>query len=147
MLTNSMKHLLKKISMNMNIVAHDLDIIGLLYYEFILIYEKGISASTIFIEAITYGEGKEKSIHFWHESIFTFFVLKLLDSSYEPFFANDKFQSVFKSGGINILDNLDMTLEEYIESVYMKLKNSKYGKIGKASLRQISDKLEEILFN
>src|SRR5699024_10952985 len=108
---------------------------------------KKIWAGNLFLESVTYADKDKISINFWSESIFTFFALKIIDSSYEQYFKDKQFLDAFKYGGISILDRLDVTFDEYIGTIYERLKNSIYGKIGKASLRQISIKLEKILFD
>lgn len=145
-LTNTMEYLLSEISLNMKSIVDDLNIVSLLYYEFI-VTKKGISASNLFLESITYGNKGDTSINLNRESIFTFFALKIFDSSYEQNFKNKQFLDAFKTGGIYILDRIDMTLDEYLETIYERLKDSIHGKIGKASLRQLSIKLEKILFD
>ncbi|MBD1223582.1 hypothetical protein [Virgibacillus halodenitrificans] len=146
-LTNTMEYLLLAISLNMKSLVYDLSIVSLLYYEFIITYKKRVWAGNLFFESIEYrGEGGT-SIILRSESIFTFFALKIIDSSYEEYFENKQFLDAFKTSGISILDRKDITLDEYIEKIYERLKSSIYGKIGKASLRQLSIKLEKILFN
>ncbi|UUI04344.1 hypothetical protein NP439_06740 [Oceanobacillus jeddahense] len=146
-LANTMEYLLLETSLDMKRLVHDVTIISLLYYEFIITFKKDVWAGNLFLESVTLGEEGKTSIYFWNESIFTFFALQMMDSNYEQFFANKQFFDAFKSGGISTLDKADMTLDEYIEAIYEKLKNAIYGKIGKASLRQISIKLEKILFD
>ncbi|KIZ52508.1 hypothetical protein UM92_17065, partial [Bacillus safensis] len=145
-LTNSMEYLLREIPLDMKSIVDDLSIVSLLYYEFIVNYKMRISANNLFLESITYGNGGDTYISLNRESIFTFFALKITDSRYEQNFKNTQFLDAFKTGGISILDSIDMTLDEYLETIYEKLKNSVHGKIGKASLRQLSIKLEKILF-
>ncbi|TKI22522.1 hypothetical protein FCO27_15800 [Bacillus pumilus] len=146
-ITNTMEYLLREIPLNMKSIVDDLNIVSLLYYEFIVNYKMGISANNLFLESITYGNGGDTYIILNRESIFTFFALKITDSRYEQNFKNTQFLDAFKTGGISILDRIDMTLDEYLETIYEKLKNSVHGKIGKASLRQLSIKLEKILFD
>ncbi|WP_426578936.1 hypothetical protein P5490_000985 [Bacillus altitudinis] len=145
-LTNSMEYLLREIPLDMKSIVDDLNIVSLLYYEFIVNYKMRVSANNLFLESITYGNGGDTYIILNRESIFTFFALKITDSRYEQNFKNTQFLDAFKAGGISILDRIDMTLDEYLETIYEKLKNSFHGKIGKASLRQLSIKLEKILF-
>ncbi|WP_040984084.1 hypothetical protein [Oceanobacillus jeddahense] len=146
-LANTMEYLLLETSLDMKSLVHDVTIISLLYYEFIITFKNDVWAGNIFLESVTHGEEGKTSIYFWNESIFTFFALKMMESNYEQYFANKQFFDAFKSGGISTLDKADMTLDEYIEAIYEKLKNAIYGKMGKASWRQISIKLEKILFD
>lgn len=146
-LTKTMEYLLGEIPLNMKSIVDDLNIVSLLYYEVIVTYKKGSSASNLFLESITYGNEGDIFIILDRESIFTFFALKIIDSNYEQYFKNKQFLYAFKTGGISILDRIDMTLDEYLETIYERLKNSIYGKIGKASLRLLSIKIEKILFD
>ncbi|WP_440896736.1 hypothetical protein ACS127_01605 [Amphibacillus sp. Q70] len=145
-LANTMEYLLSEVPLNMKSLVYDLNIISLLYYEFIITYKKDVWAGNLFLESVTYGDESKKSIIFNGQSIFTFFALKIIDSSYEQYFKDKQFLDAFKSEGISLLDRVDMTLDEYIETIYEGLKNSTYGKMGKASLRRVSIKLEKILF-
>lgn len=146
-LTNTMEYLLREIPLNMKSIIDDLNIVSLLYYEVIVTYKKGSSACNLFLESVTYGNEDDTYIYLNRESIFTFFALKIIDSSYEQNFKNKQFLDAFKNGGISILDRIDMTLDEFLETIYERLQNSIHGKIGKASLRQLSIKLEKILFD
>lgn len=146
-LTDTLDSLIEEISFDKHTISHDLGIIGLLHYEFVLLYKKRIPTHELFFESVTYGEGENISINFWNESIFTFFTLKIIDNSYKSYFDNEKFLYAYKNKAMDVLDMLDITLDEYLELIHLKLGCLSYGKIGKGSLRQIAIKLEKILFD
>lgn len=145
-LTYTMEYLLKNTSLNTFRVVSNLRIKSLLYYSFVLEYKKETSTNDLFLEAMIHRDGEKSSYHFWNESLFTFFALKTIDNRCGKYFNDEYFIESFKLAGISFLDRLDVTLEEYTEIIYEKLKNAPNGKIGKASLRQIYDKLEKIIF-
>lgn len=118
-----------------------------MHYEFVLLYKKGVSTHEIFLDFVTYGEGEDASIRFWNNSIFTFFTLKIIDDKYQAYFDNEKFLNAYKNKAIEVLDMLDITLDEYLELIHLKLGCRSYGKVGKGSLRKIAIKLEKILFD
>lgn len=146
-LTDTLDFLIEEISFGKYTISHNLGIIGFLHYEFVLLYRKGVSTHEVFLEFVTYGEGEDATISFWYNSIFTFFTLKLIDDNYQAYFDNEKFLNAYKKKAMEVLDMLDITLDEYLESIHRKLRCLSYGKVGKGRLRQISIKLEKILFD
>lgn len=145
-LSYTMEYLLENVNLSIERLINDLGIVSLLYYRFILEWKKGIQTSSLFLDVITDRNRKEISYFFWRESTFTFFALEMIDKRYENYFNDRQFLADFKSAGILFLDRLNITLDEYIEGIYETLKDAPYGKIGKASLRQIHNKLEKLLF-
>ena len=145
-LSYTMEYLLENNDLSIERLINNLGIVSLLYYRFILERKKGIQTNSLFLDAVTHRKGEEISYFFWRESTFTFFALEMIDKRYEKCFNNKQFLADFKSAGIYLLDRLDMTLDEYIEGIYETLKEAPYGKVGKASLRQIHSNLEKLLF-
>lgn len=65
----------------------------------------------IFLKAVRYDSNHAANQYFYNESIFTFFATKLIGSEY------DQFLDTFRDAGINILDNLRVTIKEYVDNI------------------------------
>lgn len=145
---NIMEDLIQKSTLDIRILAHDLGIRGLLYYERLLSYQTN-SADTVstFLTAITHRFENETLYHFISNGIFEFFIVKSIDSSYREIFNNEEILMKVKAQANDILRNIDMTSNEFVESIYTKLIDFELVSIGKSDVEQISNKLAEILSN
>ncbi|MFS0752626.1 hypothetical protein [Oceanobacillus sp. 1P07AA] len=143
-----MEDLIQKSTLDIRIIAHNLGLKGLLYYEWLLDYQvDSVDTVSTFLGAIKSRFKKISRYHFIPNSIFEFFIVKSIDVSYTEIFNNQEFLIAFKTEGNNFLRSIDMTANEFVESIYNKLFDFELVSIGKSDVEQISNKLTEILSN
>ncbi|UQZ75708.1 hypothetical protein C2I17_14745 [Niallia circulans] len=144
---NIMEDLVQKSNLNIRIISHNLGVRGLLYYEWLLNSQVGLDTVSTFLDAIKHRYEDRTSYHFISNSIFEFFIVKSISFSYTEIFNNKEILNAFKKDGNYFIRNLNMTSNEYVESIYTKLIDFKLVSIGKSDIEQISNKLTEILSN
>ncbi|MGL9730586.1 hypothetical protein [Enterococcus sp. DIV0756] len=145
-LSFTMKKLLEGVIFKNYYSICNFGIVSLLYYESILRNNNSVFAKDVFLEAIGYDSDHAANQYLYNESIFTFFAIKLIDREYDQYFNDDHFLDTFREAGVHILDNLGVTIDEYVYNIYSELKNAPYAKMGKIRLKQVANKLELIFF-
>lgn len=142
----SMKGLLERITFEGHKyeVRQRVGVLGLLYFEFIKESQIDFNTREFFIGLAKLDiEGDQ---WYFTNSIFEFFTLKIIDSSYKSYFNNSNFLKAFKVAGIRLMDQKNLSLDEYIQGILEKLNAFSYNDMGKMSMEIVKQKLRETIF-
>lgn len=128
------------------LLSKGLGIVGLMYYEYLLMYHTKNFNQEIFIDAIRFSNDEKERYYFMSDGILEFFVWKLIDDTYKKIFENKEILFSIKSKVSYTLRSKNMTVNEFVEEIYIKLDKLEFLQVGKIDIDLITDRLSEILF-
>lgn len=148
-ISSSIKELFFTENFEYSKVLDGVDLISILYFESMLKYDfwylKKWKYQHILLKCVELMSDDEKVYYFRNDDIMNFFVLKMIDPSYDECFKIINFKMALEEAVKNFLIKNDMDIPNYIEKIYKKLKKYELIKISTIEKNHIINELQKTI--